>query len=126
MAGILPNEGEALIADLIVNQAEGLDLILITNATIDETTTGASLTQPSGAGYAPVQLSAGSWTGAADSRSYPQVTFTATGVWTGGVTGYAIVTRTGNKIVAMELEGSGPYTFAADDTYAVTPTITLS
>lgn len=126
MAGILPNEGEALIADLVINQAEGLDLILITNATIDETTTGASLTQPSGAGYAPVQLSAGSWTGAADSRSYPKVTFTATGVWTGGVTGHAVVTRSTNKIMGIDLEGGGPYTFAADDTFDVTPTITLS
>lgn len=126
MAGILPNEGEALIVDLIINLAEGLDLILITNATIDETTTGASLTQPTGAGYAVKQLTAGTWTGAADSRSYPIQTWTASGTWTGGVTGYAIVTRTGNKIVAMELEGGGPYTLNSPDTYSVTPTITIS
>jgi len=126
MAGILPNEGKALTADLIINQAEDFDLILITNASISETTTGASLTQPSGSGYAPVALNAGSWTGVADSRTYPKHTFTATGVWAGGVTGYAIVTRSSNKIIAMELEGGGPYTFAADDTYDVTPTITVA
>lgn len=126
MAGILPNEGESHIVDLIINQAEGLDLILITNATIDETTTGAGLTQPTGSGYAVVQLASGSWTGANDSRSYPEVTFTATGTWTGGVTGYAIVTRTSNKIMAMELEGGGPYTLNNADTYAVTPTISVA
>jgi hypothetical protein len=134
MAGILPNEGEEMIVKILAGESAladergtDLDLVLITNSTISETTTAGSLTQPTGTGYAPITLSDGSWTGSGDSRSYPIQTWTAGGTWTGGVYGYAILTKgTTPRIMAMELEGGGPYSLNDGDTYSVTPTITVA
>ena len=133
MPGFTPNEGEAMIASLAINNVStdrgtNLELMLFTNSTgVDETITEAALNEPSGTGYARITLTDGSWTGSADSRSYAQQTFTAGGDWTGDVYGYAIVT-TGStpRILSIEIDGNGPYTITENDTYKVTPTITFA
>lgn len=133
MAGFLPDEGEALVANLVYNNADvdrgtGLELLLFTNVAPGETITEATLTEPTGTGYARIALTDGSWTGALDTRSYAQQTFTAgVGGWTGSVQGYAIVTKgTTPRIVAIEVDANGPYTFAENDTYKITPNNTFA
>lgn len=133
MAGFLPDEGETLIANAVFKNADvdrgtGLELLLFTNSAPGETITAATLTEPTGTGYARIQLTDGSWSVSGDVASYALQTFTAgSGGWTGSVQGYAIVTKgTTPRIVAIEVDASGPYTFAENDTYDVTPQITVA
>ena len=128
MAGFVPDEGEALIANLVYKNADvdrgtGLELLLFTNVAPSETITEAALVEPVGTGYARIQLADGSWTGAADSRAYAQQTFTAgAGGWTGSIQGYAIVTKgTTSRILAIEVDPSAPYVMSENDTYKITP-----
>lgn len=130
---MLPNEGEALVADMVMknvttDRGTDLELLLFTNSSIDETITEATLTEPSGTGYARKTLTDASWTGSGDTRSYAKQTFTAgAGGWTGSVYGYAIVTKgTTPRIVAIEVDPNGPYTFAENDAYDVTPNVTVA
>lgn len=133
MTGFLPDEGESFVADMVIknvttDRGTDLELLLFTNAAPDETITAATLTEPTGTGYARINLTDASWTGAADARSYAQQTFTGgAGGWTGSIQGYAIVTKgTTPRIIAIEVDAAGPYTIAENDTYKVTPTITVA
>jgi len=135
MAGILPNEGEAMVADQVVknittDRGTNLELLLYTNvgAGSDEGITAATLTEPTGTGYARILLTDGNWTGAADTRSYPQQTFTGgAGGWAGSVQGYAVVTTgTTPRILGIETDPNGPYTIGDADTYKVTPNIIVA
>ncbi len=133
MAGIVPNEGENLIANLVfknadVNRGSSLELILFTNSTISETTTAASLTQPTGTGYAAITLNDASWSVSGDEASYALQTFTGgSGGWTGSIYGYAVITTgTAARILALEIDPSGPYTISENDTYDVTPVVTVA
>ena len=133
MAGFLPDEGETLNGNLVfkntdVDRGTDLELMLFTNVAPGETITEATLTEPTGTGYARINLTDASWTVTGDTASFAQQTFTAgAGGWTGSVQGYAIVTKgTTPRIVAIEVDGSGPYTFAENDTYDITPNITYA
>ena len=133
MAGLTPNEGETLVGNLVYKNADvdrgtNLELLLFTNASIDETTTAASLTEPSGTGYARITLTDGTWSVAGDLCSYAKQTFTAgAGGWSGSVRGYAIVTTgTTPRILNIEVDSAGPFTFTENDTYDVTPQITIA
>ncbi len=133
MAGILPNEGETLVLNLLLKGADAdrgasLELGLFTNASISETTTAASLTEPTGGSYARKTLANANWTVTADTGTYPLQTFTATGsAFTGSIYGYFIVTTgTAPRIVAIEVDGAGPYTMAQNDSYDITPNITAA
>lgn len=133
MAGFLPDEGEALMGNLVFKNADvdrgtNLDLLLFTNVAPGETITEATLTEPTGTGYARITLTDASWTGAADTRSYAQQTFTGgAGGWTGSIQGYAIVSKgTTARILAIEVDGNGPYTINENDTYKITPNVTFA
>ena len=135
MAGITPNEGETLIARILglrthADRDADLELVLFTNASIDETITEATLTEPTGTGYARITLTDASWSISADVLSYAQQTFTAgSGGWTGAVQGYAIVTKSSGgtqRILWIEDDPNGPYTMNDGDTYKVTPNITIA
>lgn len=133
MAGFLPDEGEAMIADMVMknvttDRGTGLELGLFTNTSPGETITEAAITEPTGTGYARISLTDGSWTGAADARSYAQQTFTGgSGGWTGSIQGYFIAsTGTTPRIIAIEVDTNGPYTIAENDTYKITPTVTVA
>jgi len=133
MAGFTPNEGETLIANLIfanadVDRGTNLELLLFTDTSPGETITAATLTEPTGTGYSRIALTDGSWTVTGDTASYPLQTFTTgAGGWTGTVQGYAIVsTGSTPRIVTIEVDPSGPYTFNENDTYDVTPNITIA
>lgn len=133
MAGILPNEGETLVANLVFKNADvdrgtNMELMLFTNGSIDETITEATLTEPTGTGYARISLVDGTWSVVGDLASYAEQTFTAgAGGWTGSIQGYAIVTTgTTPRIVAIEVDPNGPYTLNENDTYKITPNITVA
>jgi hypothetical protein len=135
MAGFVPDEGEALIANLVCKRTltdrdADLELGLFTNSSPGETLVLASITEPSGTGYARITLTDASWTGTADARAYAQQTFTAgAGGWTGSVRGYFIATKAAGgtkRLVFIEEDGAGPYTMAANDTYKVTPNVTFA
>lgn len=133
MAGFLPNEGETLVANLVFKNADvdrgtNLELGLFTNASPTETITEATLTEPTGTGYARITLTDASWTVTNDVASYAEQTFTGgAGGWTGSIQGYFIATTgTTARIVAIEVDGNGPYTINENDTYKVTPNITIA
>jgi len=133
MAGFTPNEGEQLFANIIfrntdVDRGTDSELVLFTNVTPTETITAATLTEPTGTDYARINLTDASWSVTGDTASYALQTFTAgVGGWTGNVQGYAIVSKgTTPRIMVIEVDSAGPYVFNENDTYAVTPNITVA
>src|SRR5215207_2806976 len=96
MAGFTPNEGETLIANVVYKRTHAdrdatLQLGLFTNSSVSETTALASITEPTGTGYARITLTDASWTVTNDNASYAQQTFTTgAGGWSGSVYGYFI------------------------------------
>jgi hypothetical protein len=131
MAGIIPDEGEELVTKMVVrnittDRGTDLDLVAITNVTISESTTAATLTRPTGASYADITLDDATWSDTGSSTTYPIQTFTAgSGGYIDAITGYAIITKGATpRIISMELDPSGPYTLVETDTYKITPTIT--
>jgi hypothetical protein len=137
MAGFIPDEGEALIANLVckrilTDRDADLELGLFTNASVDETTDLAAITEPTGTGYARITLTDASWSGSTDTRTYAQQTFTGgAGGWTGAVYGYFIATKAAGgtpRLLAIEVDGDAlaPYTIAENDTYRVTPSIAVA
>lgn len=135
MAGFLPDEGEELLAEImaarvLTDRDADLELGLFTNVAPGETIDEASITEPTGTGYARITLTDGSWTGSGSGRSYPQQTFTAgAGGWTGSIQGYFIATKASGgtqRLIAIEVDGNGPYTLNENDTYKITPTLTGS
>ena len=134
MAGFTPNEGETLIANVVhkrthVDRDANLKLGLFTNTGADETLTHAAVTEPSGTGYARITLTDASWSVTNDVASYAQQTFTGgAGGWSGTVKGYFINTLSSGgtkRLVYVEIDAAGPYTINQNDTYKVTPSITV-
>lgn len=135
MAGFVPNEGEAMVADAIMKRSltdrdADLELGLFTDAAPGETITEATITEPTGTGYARITLTDASWTGTGDTRAYAQQTFTGgAGGWTGDVVGYFIATKSAGgtpRLLFVEIDANGPYTINENDTYKVTPNISVA
>ena len=135
MAGFTPDEGETLIAQLIhqrthLDRDADLELGLFTNAAPGETITEAAITEPTGTGYARISLTDVSWSVVGDTASYAEQTFTGgAGGWTGSIQGYFIATKSAGgtkRLLYVEVDGNGPYTINENDTYKITPNITIS
>lgn len=135
MAGFTPNEGETLIAQVIhqrthVDRDATLKLGLFTNASVGETTAYSAITQPTGTGYAEITLTDASWNVTGDVASYAQQTFTGgAGGWTGSIYGYYIATVSSGgtrRAMYIEVDATGPHTIAENDTYKITPNITIA
>jgi len=135
MAGFTPNEGETLIGQVIHQRIHEdrdatLELGLFTNAAADEDLTEATVTEPTGTGYARIVLTDASWDVTADLASYAQQTFTGgAGGWTGSIYGYFVASVSSGgtqRLLYMEIDGNGPYTINENDTYKITPQITIS
>ena len=134
MASMLPNEGENMIANLLfagssVDRGTGMELGLFTNASITETITAVTLTEPTGGSYARKALANGSWTITGDTASYAMQTFTASGsAMTGSIYGYFVCTTGGTtkRIVDIVVDPNGPYTLLQNDTYDITLNITIA
>ena len=134
MAGFTPNEGETLIAQVIHQRTHAdrdadLELGLFTNVAPTETITEATITEPTGTGYARITLTDASWSITNDVASYAQQTFTGgAGGWTGSVQGYFIASKSSGgtqRLLYVEVDGNGPYTINENDTYKITPNITI-
>ena len=119
MAGILSNEGKALIAkwlcgNVVTDKGTNLQLGLFTNASVVEATALGSITEPTGGGYARITLTDGTWTGAAETRTYAEQTWTATGsAMTGSIYGAFICTTGATpRLLFSEINPAGPKTVA--------------
>lgn len=134
LVGFIPDEGETNIAQILsarihADRDADLQLGLFTNVAPGETITEATITEPTGTGYARIALVDATWnvSGNPATMDYPQQTFTAgAGGWTGSVQGYFINTNSAGgtkRIHYIEVDGNGPYTFNENDTYKVTPNI---
>lgn len=129
MAGFTPNEGETLMGAMLLKRTltdrdADLELGLFTNASPGETITEATITEPTGTGYARKTLTDASWSEASQGQyTYAQQTFTAgAGGWTGSIQGYFIATKSAGgtqRIIAIEVDPNGPYTMAENDTYDI-------
>lgn len=137
MVGFIPNEGETLRGQMVWARAltdrdADLELGLFTNSSPAESITEATITEPTGGGYARKTLTDGSWSDA-DSNgdrvfSYAQQTFTPSGAaYSGSVQGYFIASISAGgtqRLLAIEVDGNGPYTLNDGDDYNITPRIT--
>jgi len=135
MAGFTPNEGETLIAQVIHQRIHAdrdatLELGLFTNAAADEDLTEATVTEPTGTGYARIVLTDATWDVTGAVASYAQQTFTGgAGGWTGSIYGYFVASVSSGgtqRLLYVEIDGNGPYTINENDTYKITPNITIS
>jgi hypothetical protein len=131
MALVMPNQGEAIALEALVNKTapETLELRLFTNNyTPINSTDETDVTEASGSGYSAKTLTGGSWTvtpGSPSSAAYAQQTFTFSGAL-GNVYGYYITQATSDKLVWAERFSNGPYNVQnVGDEIKVTPTITL-
>lgn len=130
MALVVPDQGENIILEAIVNKTapQNLVLKLYTNdVTPGESDDEGDYTEASSYGYSPVTLTGASW-GAASGGSiaYAQQTFTFTGAL-GNVYGYFIVQAVSGKLVWAERFAGAPYNIVNNgDQIKVTPTITAS
>jgi len=132
MAGFTPNEGETLIAQVIhqrthIDRAATLELGLFTDAAPGETITEATIAEPTGGGYARIVLTDASWSVTGDTADYAQQTFTCTGTdYSANVYGYFIASvGTTQRLLYVEIDASGPYDINVNDTYKITPNITI-
>jgi hypothetical protein len=131
MPGFCPDEGEAFFATMVINntttdRGTGLELGLFTGTPTESTTYSTLSKVTSNLSPLTYTLADGTWTGSADSRSYVERTFTASAT-IAGVTGYYIATTgTTKRLIAVEIDPNGPYTLNVNDTYKITPTITIA
>ena len=137
MALLVPNEGEGLMLENIVNKTAPQALIIQlykNNYTPVETSAYADFTAADFTGYSdtgPVTLTGASWTvtpGAPTYAGYAQQTWTSSaGSQSQPVYGYYIYTTTSTKCMWAELFTDGPYTIVNNgDAIKVTPYIELA
>lgn len=134
MAIVIPNQGEAIFLQNILNiqQPQNIVLRLYTNdITIGETTTQADLTECTGGGYGPITLSPGSWTvtqANPSNAAYPQVVFTFTGPPDNPfIYGYYATQATSGLLIYGERFPSAPFQISSStDTIRITTTFTLA
>ncbi len=134
LAGIVPAEGEVMIgrtifARFLTDRDADLELRLHTLASPSDATDFATIdaNEPSGTGYGTVTLTDANW-GTGNPITYPTHQYTAgAGGWTGSVQGYGINTKSAGgaqRLLVIEVDAAGPYTFAENDTYDVSLSIT--
>lgn len=133
--GFTPDEAETLIGQVIFQRTHTdrdatLELGLFTNVAPGETITEATITEPTGTGYARISLTDASWSVTGGVASYAQQTFTGgVGGWTGSIQGYFIASVSSGgtqRLIVIEVDGNGPYTINENDTYKITPNITIA
>lgn len=106
MAGFTVNEGLDYIASVVyaAGSTSTLKLGLFTNVAGDLglTSQWADVTQPSGSGYAEIDLATGSFSVTDGVVTYPQQSFTASSDWSpGDVYGYYVRTASGILVHAQ-------------------------
>ena len=132
MALLVPDVGENLILEMIVNKtaAQNLDLWLFqSNTTPAEGDTLATYTEATFSGYAEIALTGASWGAASGGTiAYAQQTFTHDGGGTSNsIYGYLLQQTTSTTLLWVERDGSAPFTMDTNgDNIKVTPTISAA
>lgn len=127
MTIIRTNEANTAIVKFLTSQdntdiGTSQQLMLFTNATVDKYTTYASLTEPTGGGYARITIAQNRWTVSGNYAYYDTTqNFIPVGTaYTGVVRGYALVTTgTNPKILVLETNTSLPTIMLPGYTYAI-------
>lgn len=133
MPGNIPAQGENLIANLILSNADAnrgssLQLGLFTNSSMSNATTLAAITEPTGGGYARKTLVDATWVVTGSGGSYPLQAFQAIGsAFAGAIYGYFIATTGSSpKLLAYEVDPGGAFSMVQNDIYNVTPSISFA
>ena len=128
----LVNEGENRILNILFGSTS-VDSNLYLGLYMDtsepaETASLSDLTEPSGNGYARIQVQRGSWSITNDVAEYAEQTFQASGGDWGDVYGYFIGTSTDDsgKLLFVEDFSGGPFTINDGSSIKVTPKVTAS
>lgn len=133
MALNVPDEGENLILEMLVNKTAAQNLVYHlykTNITPSDTdvNTTYSPNESTFTGYAAITLTGASWgTAAAGAIAYAQQTWTCSGVSAESVYGYYVTQLTSTKLMWAEKDASAPFAIAiSGDAVKVTPAITAN
>jgi len=129
---LVPNVGEDLALQYLVNKASPQNLVLRlfkSNTTPAEGDTAGTYTEADFTGYAALTLAGASWTvtpGAPSQAAYAQQTFTSSAEQASqSIYGYYLTRLTGGELVYAERFTDGPYAIAhLGDAIKVTPQIT--
>ena len=129
----VPDEGENLILEMIVNKTAAQNLVYrlfkgnITPSDTDINTT-YSANESTFPGYAAVTLTGATWgAAAAGAISYAQQTWTCSGAAAESVYGYFVTQLTSTKLMWAERDVSAPFAIAVSgDAVRVTPAITAT
>ena len=131
MAINVPDVGENLALEMIVNKTAAQNLVLklySNNITPSDTDTAATYTESAFTGYASITLTGASW-GAASGGSiaYAQQTFTCSGAGSENCYGYFVVQLSSGTLLYSERGTGVPFVITTvGDNVKVTPTITAS
>ena len=129
MALNVPDVGENLILDMIVNKVAAQNLVLKlfkNNITPADTDVAATYTESTFTGYASITLAGASWnSAAAGSISFSaQQSFTCSGASSESVYGYYLIQLTSTVLMWSERDGSAPFAIAVSgDKVQMTPSI---
>jgi len=135
MSGILTDEGEAVLLDVLIRQSSadrgiGLQLGLFTNASVGEATTLTQISEPTGGGYARRTLADAGWTRTGSVIRFSAQVFTATGTdMVGLIRGYFLATTgTTPRLLVLEVDPNVPggFSLRLADSYTITPTLTAA
>lgn len=132
MALLVPNTGEVIALEALVNKTAPQNLVLRlyeNNYTPTEADTAASYTEATFTGYSALTLTGSSWgaasPGAPSSIAYAQQTFTSSASQSKLVYGYYLTQASSGTLVYAERFSDGPYAITNNgDQVKVTPTIT--
>lgn len=132
MALLVPNTGEVIALQYLVNKAAPENLVLHlykNNITPAEADVAGTYTEATFTGYTAITLTGASWTvtgGAPSSASYAQQTFSSSaGSQNQDIYGYYLTRLGSADLVYAERFSDGPYNIANNgDAIRVTPTIT--
>lgn len=133
MALLVPNSGEGVMLNNIVNKTAPSNLTLKlykSNTTPGEADTAATYTEADFTGYSAASLTGSSWTvttGAPSYASYAQQTFTSSATQSAqSIYGYFVVNAAGTLMWAEKFT-DGPYSISNNgDAVKVTPYIELA
>jgi hypothetical protein len=131
MAINVPDVGENLILEMIVNKTAAQNFVLKlyqNNITPAESDTAATYTESTFTGYSAATLTGASWGSASGgSIAYATQTFTCSGAGSEDCYGYFVVQASSGTLVYSERGSGVPFVITTiGDNVQVTPTITAS
>lgn len=131
MPGITVDEGRTYFGNILYKGGtqEELTLGLFTNAagTLTATSVWADIAQPTGTGYAEIDLSQATWVNTNGILTYPQQQWTAAADWNLPVQGYYVRNRNASPVlVHIEYRNDGGFTMLNGRIYTVDTSIDSS